>query len=67
MNHSDMEQHVAQGVAEGRLHPETFDVLADLWPGYNPRGRGQISAGPVGPTKVSIPNRTSKLIHVLDY
>lgn len=37
----DMEADHAQGIAEGRLHPETRETLQDLWPDHRP-------AGPVG-------------------
>ncbi|KAJ9111128.1 hypothetical protein QFC19_001327 [Naganishia cerealis] len=33
---ADMEAEHAQGIAEGRLHPETRETLQDLWPGHKP-------------------------------
>lgn len=36
--HRDMEAQHAQGIAEGRLHPETREVLQDLWPDHRPAG-----------------------------
>lgn len=32
----DMEPGLAKGIAEGRVHPETKEVLEDLWPDYHP-------------------------------
>ncbi|KAJ9093432.1 hypothetical protein QFC21_006463 [Naganishia friedmannii] len=37
---ADMAAEHAQGIAEGRLHPETRETLQDLWPDHRPAGMG---------------------------
>ncbi|KAK8870054.1 hypothetical protein IAR55_000624 [Kwoniella newhampshirensis] len=54
----DFEEHIAQGVARGDLHPETRLPIADQWPDFNPVARAKpltesskanimVSAGPM--------------------